>query len=282
MKLSVSDVLVTTLGCVLVGGCSIFSPKPVALSSSAIGNAPSAGDGETLASTSEVTNAGRALLDAGQPGLAVDTFRKALAKGEAEAPALNGLGVAYARIGRQDLAIWYFKQAMVVDPGDTRYAKNLERVMAEAGSTSAGTNLLAEAASPSPAGGDDEAGEPVPANSSIRRAARPEVKIVPALPQPSGRARLVRITTASYPARVVFAGRSNPASRSRMVYVAPNRTRITGAPYPARIDLADRKNPVDKSRWVDVAPNNTRIVHVGSSSTRKPAPAVRMAAIDLP
>lgn len=75
------------------------------------------------------TDAGRKLLDAGQPGNAIEAFQRALASGEPVAPALNGLGVAYARLGRLDLAHRYFQEAVVIAPGEARFAENLSRLV---------------------------------------------------------------------------------------------------------------------------------------------------------
>ncbi len=68
---------------------------------------------------------GRAQLDGGNYGLAVDAFQHALAQGEPAAPALNGLGVSYAKIGRIDLAAEYFRRAMALEPQNERYTTNL-------------------------------------------------------------------------------------------------------------------------------------------------------------
>ncbi|WP_162854677.1 tetratricopeptide repeat protein [Sphingobium estronivorans] len=72
-----------------------------------------------------LTDQGRAALDASQPGLAIEKFQTALAKGEAVAPALNGMAVAYARLGRFDLARRFFNEAMAVDPLNEKYRANL-------------------------------------------------------------------------------------------------------------------------------------------------------------
>jgi len=74
------------------------------------------------------TEDGRRMLAAGQPGNAAEAFQRALASGEEIAPALNGLGVAYARLGRPDRAQRYFEQAVAVAPGDARFAENLARL----------------------------------------------------------------------------------------------------------------------------------------------------------
>ena len=83
----------------------------------------------TEALPAAATDAGRSQLAAGQVGLAVESFQRALASGEPIAPAANGMGVAYARLGRFDLAQRFFEQAMSIDPADTRYADNLARLL---------------------------------------------------------------------------------------------------------------------------------------------------------
>lgn len=71
---------------------------------------------------------GRRLLEDGLTGAAIDAFRRALTAGERVAPAVNGLGVAYARLGRYDLAQRYFAEAAALEPLDARYAANLRRL----------------------------------------------------------------------------------------------------------------------------------------------------------
>lgn len=78
---------------------------------------------------SVLTNIGRRALDQGSTGLAIEAFQRAAASGEAPAPAFNGLGVAFARIGRFELAQRYFEQAAALDPTDQRYQANLARLM---------------------------------------------------------------------------------------------------------------------------------------------------------
>ena len=75
-----------------------------------------------------VTQAGRQQLTIGQVGLAIQSFQHALAVGEPVAPAANGLGVAFARLGRFELAAGYFQRAIAADPADARYAQNLGRL----------------------------------------------------------------------------------------------------------------------------------------------------------
>lgn len=75
------------------------------------------------------TATGRTQLDHNNYGLAIDAFQMALTQGETAGPALNGLGVAYAGIGRTDLAAEYFRRAMAVDPANDRYAGNLAMLL---------------------------------------------------------------------------------------------------------------------------------------------------------
>lgn len=78
-----------------------------------------------VASADTLTQIGRSQLDENNPGLAAKSFEQALAAGEKPAPAFNGLGVAYAKMGRTDLAARYFGLAAKADPENERYRANL-------------------------------------------------------------------------------------------------------------------------------------------------------------
>lgn len=69
---------------------------------------------------------GRAALDSGQNAAAIAAFSEARLEPALLGPALNGMGVAWARLGRVDLAERYFRQAVTAAPGDERFAANLE------------------------------------------------------------------------------------------------------------------------------------------------------------
>ena len=71
------------------------------------------------------TQRGRDYLRSDLTGLAIDSFNFALATREEPAAAYNGLGVAYARLGRTDLAYRFFKKAALSDPANQTYARNL-------------------------------------------------------------------------------------------------------------------------------------------------------------
>lgn len=72
---------------------------------------------------------GREHLRTNRNGLAIDAFNLALVRGEDPAAAYNGLGVAYARVGRNDLAYRFFKKANASDPDNPVYASNLIRLV---------------------------------------------------------------------------------------------------------------------------------------------------------
>ena len=113
-------------GCVAaalaLGGCQNFI--------SALGFAPKESTQSVQmaeAFGSEELERGRLALKQGHVAMAIQQFRLA-ALNEAAAPdAFNGLGVAYARLGRADLAERYFKIAVELDTTNPKYAANLAR-----------------------------------------------------------------------------------------------------------------------------------------------------------
>jgi len=108
-----------------LAGCQSF------LGDASLGHRDGGGNRAALAraNLTPATDEGRLHLDAGRTGLAIEAFQVALATGEPHAPALNGMGVAYARLGRGDTAKRFFEAAIALDPSDQRYAANLNRMM---------------------------------------------------------------------------------------------------------------------------------------------------------
>lgn len=78
--------------------------------------------------TSGALAEGAVYLKAGQLSAAVASYRIALLDDASRAEANNGLAVAYARMGREDLADRYFRAAMATDPENPRFAANLLRL----------------------------------------------------------------------------------------------------------------------------------------------------------
>jgi tetratricopeptide (TPR) repeat protein len=234
MRALTTKVLVSLVGCSLISGCALLTPKQFRAASAEREAKKSARGDKAAAAQSAATDAGRVLLDEGHPGLAIDAFRHALARGEAPGPALNGLGVAFARIGREDVAIRYFRQAVIFDPTDTRFAMNLARMTADAEAKEATRAQLAAAAA-IPALPQPRAAMAAAGGETGRQATRGEIRIVTIKhdDRPAGQ----RLVTAAQPsARVEFANGGERKETARMVEVAPrNNGRITyvGAP-PAR------------------------------------------------
>ncbi len=73
---------------------------------------------------------GKQRLDDGQFGSAIEAFSNARQDPDQAAGAFNGLAIAYAQLGRPDLAERFFKQAMATDPANRRYQANLARFYA--------------------------------------------------------------------------------------------------------------------------------------------------------
>ncbi|MCA0903695.1 tetratricopeptide repeat protein [Qipengyuania aquimaris] len=73
---------------------------------------------------------GRRLLAEGQYGNAIPALQRAALNRQTAPDAANALGVAYARIGRGDLAERYFRAAVTLAPQDAKFAANLERFYA--------------------------------------------------------------------------------------------------------------------------------------------------------
>ncbi|MCZ6848966.1 MAG: tetratricopeptide repeat protein [Alphaproteobacteria bacterium] len=69
--------------------------------------------------------AGKARMAAGHYGLAVESFRKVLAKEPLSIKALNGLAATYDLLGRFDLAERYYRQALNLDPKSVQSLNNL-------------------------------------------------------------------------------------------------------------------------------------------------------------
>lgn len=104
-----------------LGGCQLFKPNSGSFAASA-----KAAEAERQASS---TDQGREHLRAGRYGQAIVAFDRALAHGEAPAAAYNGLGVAYAKLGRADLAYRFFKKATMADPENPAYSRNLAALL---------------------------------------------------------------------------------------------------------------------------------------------------------
>lgn len=76
---------------------------------------------------------GRSLLAAGNAAQAISAFRAALAHDGQSVVALNGIAIAYDRLGRIDLARQHFEMALAIEPDAADIAYNLGWTLHRAG-----------------------------------------------------------------------------------------------------------------------------------------------------
>lgn len=181
---------------------------------------------------------------------AIAGFRNARVDAGQAAAAANGLAVAYARLGRPDLAERYFNQAIMLAPEDTRYAANLQRFhRANAAEQAIRTASSSEPASPVEAvrtalpDSQRQAAVVVSRPASrLVRVSGGEVQLAQAramAPRPAVVA-LARPDRASYPVRIglssreVFVGRKPAAAQLSAAKVAARQE------YPVKISIKSR------------------------------------------
>ena len=122
---AISRIACLIAGAALLGGCQ-SSPLTSWMFK---GNRPSPEQGKALAGNAAgALQDGRELLRQGQISAAIATFRIALLDPASRAEASNGLAVAYAKLGRADLAERYFHAAISADPENTQFVANLLRL----------------------------------------------------------------------------------------------------------------------------------------------------------
>lgn len=115
-------ILAAALLATMLAGCqSIFGHHSARLDVRPVGEA------QTAAAAAIALEEGRQHLIRGEVASAIVALRTASSDPATAAPAHNGLAVAYAMLGRGDLAERYFQQAIAEDPADPRFAANLAR-----------------------------------------------------------------------------------------------------------------------------------------------------------
>lgn len=143
---------------------------------------------------------GKQELDNGAYGSAIESFRLALATGENQAEALNGIGVAYAQLGRADVAETLFLQAQRRDPDNPRFARNLASLRLShelpmpqmAALAPEALPVVAAPAAPAPASGPE-----APQVERMQRLASGEIALRTFAPDTASRAPTARITHAA-------------------------------------------------------------------------------------
>jgi tetratricopeptide (TPR) repeat protein len=211
----------------------------------------------------QLMETGKTHLLQNRPALAVTAFRQASYDPAHGAAAYNGMGVAYAQMGRQDLARRYFQMALAADPEDERFVRNLarletqngsqvlERMLAQADKATVSTQAIVKLAAErsSIARADSSQGQPrAESRSRLVRVSGQEVKLTAptvaqsesvsgSLTSDSSR-RVVRIDRA-YPVRIPLPARAASSQSSsypvRIALAEPKATKRSS--YPVRIEL---------------------------------------------
>ena len=123
----------------LLAGCAgldlaRFEPRPVVPEGYAL-----------QGSGSELYEQGKRQLGAGYAALAIDAFRRAARAQPDSIDALNGLAVAYDRIGRYDLSRRYYEAALGREPNSAMLLHNFGYSLALQGKRDEGRALIARA-----------------------------------------------------------------------------------------------------------------------------------------
>ena len=121
MKFASKFALALTVGVSLTGCQAIFGPRTAHVESADAAQIAAADANPAL-------DLGRQLLKAGRIAQAIGLLRVAQRDPSSMAEASNALGVAYAKLGRHDLADRYFRMALSLEPGDARFAANMLRL----------------------------------------------------------------------------------------------------------------------------------------------------------
>jgi len=108
----------------MLGGCQSFPLTSWFKDAGPARHQPFLGPSESVATLEE----GKAFLRQGRISAAIASFRIARSEPSTRAEASNGLGVAFAKLGRLDLADRYFQAALSAEPDNQRYVANLLRL----------------------------------------------------------------------------------------------------------------------------------------------------------
>lgn len=114
-------------GSLLVAGCQTSAAKFARLNDAI--KVPAAVP--ELQRAQEQLTAGRQALGERSYAAAIKAFRAASIEPALQPAAQNGLGVAFAGIGRTDLAEQHFRKAISLDPANAKYEENLARLYRE-------------------------------------------------------------------------------------------------------------------------------------------------------
>ena len=173
---------------------------------------------------------GRQALQDEQYGAAIIAFRNAQRFPECAAAAANGLGVAYAQIGRTDVAEHYFELAVSQAPEDRRFSANLDRLRYQLAATQTASAILTADASQG--------------SANAVRAAFPGTALRAGIRVEEPQAKMARVSQTEV--RLATADAGQPDLRRRAPVASVVATSVDTAArrrnpnYPIRIELAPR------------------------------------------
>lgn len=130
----------------LMGSCTLLAACSGAVGIANFAPRPVVPEGYGAADAGSPYQLGKRQLQAGNVGLAIDAFRKAVRAEPGSIDALNGLAVAYDRIGRFDLSRRYYEQALGIEPESATLLHNYGYSLALQGKADEGRELMARAA----------------------------------------------------------------------------------------------------------------------------------------
>lgn len=169
--------------CLLVGACTPSPPFDVRPTSQGL---------DAVAGVANPYVDGKQLLAADRPGLAIERFRQALARDKSSLEALNGLAVAYARLGRTGPAETYLLRALDIRHDDPATLNNYGRLLLDQGRTREAEPFLDLALQHS------EGPEATVVRMNLARLGVYPTLITKRWPQQASGPRLVRTDTAAY------------------------------------------------------------------------------------
>ena len=222
-KATIAIVLATSS--VMLGGCqqvsSMFAARPAHAENASL---------DMSSYFAERLETGRRELMQHRPSQAVTAFRQASYDPASAADAYNGMAIAYAEMGRDDLARRYFMAALQANPGDERFVRNLAR-LDDGRATSAPAQAFAASTAPAPelppAAAATAPAPTSPASAALVRVSNREVSLA----QPTAQTRR--------PAEVRITTNTTASLSSRVTVERRPSTRGQAPAYPVRVVLAD-------------------------------------------
>jgi len=225
------------LGCLLAGTAMLSGCQSFPLTSWMFkGHRPEAASVQLAQSGAGSLEEGKDFLRQGNIASAVASLRVARLDRATFGEASNALAIAYARLGRPDLADRYFREAIMSEPENDKYAANLLRLQSDV--------LLARAQAAAPAvAAATPPPAPVPQPSSdglaygtVERVSRTEVRVLSR--SDLGNAPIAVVAQRDNNAPVALAAhRDTPAEA--VPAPSPASAASVGRSYPIRIQLPD-------------------------------------------